>query len=387
MNILKFVTKNLFRRKGRFVFTLLGISVGMAAFVALFSLGTSMRSEIGRQADALGANFIITPENICIYNQMAILTGDTITELLRQEVFERVAGIEGLTVIPHLTQRTAVNNIPAVVIGILPEETKAFRGWEMQAGEFFISQDEHAIVIGADLATRQQLQVGDEIPVRGETFLVKGILKENQSTDDSSIFIPLSIVQRLYEKEGYISYMSANVDHVTEIERYEAAILDVANVQVSTDEELLGAVMIIVNSVNVTLQLVAAVSLLAAAFGIVNTMMTAISERRREIGILRAMGGTGGTIFKIFLVESSLYGLFGGIVGVVFGLIASLFASPLIAQGSAAEILRGANPGAHLSLAVIVIALSLSLVIAVISGLYPALRAAKMTPVEAISYE
>ena len=394
MNIMKLVSRNMFRRKGRFVFTLLGISIGMSAFVALMSLGQNMENEIARQADALGADFIITPENICIYNQMAILTGETITELLPEEIFERINAIEGLEVIPHLTQNVRVNgNEPRrVAVGILPEETWQFRDWELSSGRFFAHQDEAVIVLGSVFEERGLFGLGDMLTIGrdGETFEVVGFLKGNNSTDDMTIFLPLSVVQETFQsdKGRVISYMSAKVDDVANIPQLEADIHAVANVQVSTDEQLLGAVMTIVNSVNVTLQLVAAVSLLAAAFGVVNTMMTAITERRREIGVLRAIGGKRNTIFRIFIVESGLYGLFGGIVGVVVGLTASMFAAPLITQGVAGELLKGANLEViNFDVTVITAAIGLSLIIAILAGLYPAWKASKLTPVEAISYE
>ena len=394
MSITKLVSKNLFRRKGRFVFTLLGISIGMAAFVALLSLGRSMESEISRQADALGADFIITPENICIYNQMAILTGETITELMPFEVFERINAIDGLTVIPHLTQNVRVNgNEPRrVAVGILPEESKNFRNWEMSSGRFFAHQDEAVIVLGSVFEQRGLFALGDMLTIGrgGETFEVVGFLKANDSADDMTIFLPLSVVQETFRPDdgNMISYMSAKVDDVMNIPQLEADIHAVAAVQVSTDEQLLGSVMTIVSSVNVTLQLVAAVSLIAAAFGIINTMMTAITERRREIGILRAIGGKRGTIFKIFMLESGLYGLFGGIVGVITGLVASVFIAPMITQGTAGELLKGANLEAiNIDVTVIATAIGLSLIIAVLSGLYPAWKASELTPVEAISYD
>ncbi|MCL2099431.1 MAG: ABC transporter permease [Oscillospiraceae bacterium] len=387
MSILKLVSKNLFRRKGRFIFTLLGISIGMAAFAALLSLGGSMRGEVKKQAEALGANFLIVPENICVYNQMAILTGDTISESLRYDVFTSIAGLDGITVIPHLTQRTAINNIPRVIVGILPEETRSFRGWVIGEGEYFSAQDEKAVIIGASLAEMQNLVTGEVLTVRGEDFRIKGILGETKSNDDMTVFIPLTVAQRIFDRENEISYMSAKVENMADMERYEAAVLEVASVQVATDEQLLGAVMTIVNSVNVTLQLIAGVALIAAAFGIVNTMMTAIYERRREIGILRAIGGKTGEIFKIFIIESGLYGLLGGVIGVAAGIAASFAAAPILTQGEAGELLKGASPGADFDIFMLAATILLSLFIAVVSGLYPAWQASKLTPAEAVSYE
>jgi putative ABC transport system permease protein len=390
MNTIKLVCRNLFRRKGRFVFTLLGISIGMASFVALLSLGGSMRGEVTRQAQAMGANFMIMPEDICVFNLIAIVTGETISESLPYEVFERIEPIEGITVIPHLTQKAAVKDMPSVIVGILPEETWLFREWEMLAGEYFTSQDENAVVIGSDFAQRRELNVGDAVTIRNEQFTVKGILSPNYSNDDMTAFLPLSVAQRIFEKEGVISYMSAKVanpDNMSRMEYYESAIVAVANVQVATDEQLLGSVLAILGSVNITLQLVAAVALIAAAFGIINTMMTAVYERRREIGIMRAIGGKRGDVFKIFVLESGLYGIFGGIIGVIIGLGAAVFAGDFISQIGANDLLKGASPQASVDASVIIMAIIFSLVISVGAGLYPAWKAAKLTPVEAISYE
>ncbi|MCL2576993.1 MAG: ABC transporter permease [Defluviitaleaceae bacterium] len=387
MNILKLVAKNLFRRKGRFIFTMLGISIGMASFVALLSLGGSMRGEVTRQANAMGANFIIMPENICVFNLIAIITGETISESMHHETFERISELEGIEVIPHLTQQAAVRELRSVVVGVLPDETKIFREWKMAAGEYFSSQNENAAIIGSDFATRRDLNVGDEITIRNENFNIKGILASNQSNDDATLFLPLSVMQRVFEREGYISYISARVDDIANMESYEAAILGVANVHIATDEQLLGQVLAILGSVNITLQLVAAVALIAAAFGIINTMMTAVYERRREIGIMRAIGGKRGTIFKIFLLESGLYGLFGGISGVVIGLFASVFAGEFISQIGANDLLKGASPEASFEISSVLTAITFSLVISIISGIYPAWKAMLLAPVEAISYE
>ncbi|MCL1846032.1 MAG: ABC transporter permease [Defluviitaleaceae bacterium] len=369
------------------MFTLLGISIGMASFVALLSLGGGMRGEITRQANALGANFIIMPEDVCPFNLIAVVTGEAITEAMHFEAFERIAEIDGIEVIPHLTRQAAVGELRSTIVGILPEETRRFREWEISEGAFFSEDSENTAIIGSNFAESRGLTTGDEITLRDEQFVIGGILAPNQSNDDVTLFLPLATAQRVFEREGYISYISARVDDMTRMEHYEAAILSVANVQVATDEQLLGSVLAILGSVNITLQLVAAVALIAAAFGIINTMMTAVYERRREIGTLRAIGGKRGAIFKIFLLESALYGFLGGIVGVAIGLSAAVFAGEFISQIGANDLLRGASPETSFSFALILSTIALSLAISIISGIYPAWRATLLTPVEAISHE
>jgi len=387
MTLLKLVARNLLRRKGRFVFTLLGITIGMAAFVALLSLGGSMQGEVTRQAGKLGANFIVTPKNWCAYDQVSILTGDTLPESLQYDVLEKVSSVEGITAIPHLTQKTAIQNYPVLVTGIHPQETKDFKEWEVAEGSYFATPDERALVVGAGIADSFGIQVGDTLSVRGEQFPVIAILEETGGNDDLSLYLPLPVVQEIYEIGDYISYISVRVDDLTRLESYEAAILDVANVSVTSDRQLLSTVLSMLGSVNMTLQLIAGVALIAAAFGIINTMMTATYERRREIGILRAIGSKSSSIFQIFLLESGVYGLLGGILGVGVGFAASLLAAPLIAQSDFSSFLKGATPVASMDASIVLTAILFSLLISVAAGVYPAWKAARLTPVEAISYE
>jgi putative ABC transport system permease protein len=129
------------------------------------------------------------------------------------------------------------------------------------------------------------------------------------------------------------------------------------------------------------------VAVLAAAFGIINTMMTATYERKREIGILQALGAKRRTIFGIFLLESGFYGACGGFLGVAAGLTASTTLSPYISQNAVTSFVKGSGAGSSLDFGMIAASLLFSTLVAVLAGLYPAWRASRLSPVEAISYE
>jgi putative ABC transport system permease protein len=116
-------------------------------------------------------------------------------------------------------------------------------------------------------------------------------------------------------------------------------------------------------------------------------MMTAAYERKREIGILRAIGARRREIFVIFLLESGFYGLLGGICGVAGGLAASAFAAPLISQNAFTAFVKGSDPAAMLDPNLIAGSILFSVTVALVSGIYPAWRAARLTPVEAITHE
>ena len=386
MNTLKLVARNLTRRKGRFIFTLLGIAIGMAAFVALLALGGGMRAEIRNQANAMGSNMIVTPTDWCTFDQISIFTGEPLPASLPLEVLDTIREIEGIVAAPYLTQASAINMTPVAVIGIETETMMEFSSWQIADGRYFASSDERAIVLGSDIANQFDLGIGQEVTIRGESFPIIGTLDPVGNLDDLGVYLPIPVVQEAFEIDENISYIGIQVPNIEDMEAYRAEILDRVNVAVSSDEQLLESVLAILGSVEVTLQAIAGISLIAAAFGIINTMMTAIYERRREIGILRSIGSKRADIFKIFVLESVVYGLLGGIVGSIVGVLASLFAAPFILTGFD-QMMKGATPEASIELSTIALAIALSVAIAVVSGLYPAWKAANLTPVEAISYE
>ena len=387
MNIRKLVIRNITGQRARFVFTLLGITVGIASFVAFLALGGGLRNEIKKEAAALGANLIVTPKGSCAFEQVSILTGEPLPMTITMEEVAAISAIEGLRTVPLITEKSAVRNRPVPVTGVLPAEMKAFKGWEIASGEYFGSKGLPGIVAGAQIAREAELGLGEELVIRGERLAVLGILQETGGRDDTILFIPLLLAQRLYGAGDRVSYMAVQVDDLTRTEEYILKIQETANVGVVSDDQLLKSVLSIVGTVNITMQMIAAVAVLAAAFGIINTMMTAIYERKREIGIMQAIGARRRVIFAVFLLESGFYGLAGGIAGVIGGLTFSSFAAPLITRNTFTAFVKGSDGVALFDPQIIFGSIFFAMAVALLAGLYPAWRAARLSPVEAISYE
>lgn len=381
----KLVFKNLTRKKSRFLFTILGIAVGIASLVTLLSLGTGLEAEVKKQSQALGAELVVTPKGWCAYEQISVLTGESLPEAIPNADVEKVAGIKGITAIPYLVQKTAIKNQPVTVVGIQPEPMKQFKTWQVEKGEYRL--DRESVVVGFSIAQQFELKTGDKLTIRGTEFLLAGILKEMGNRDDLVIYLDLTTAQKLYGVGDKVSFIAVKVDDVTQMDRYSQEIQERANVAVVSDKQLIRSVLAIMGTVRNTLQMIAAVAVLAAAFGIINTMLTAIHERKREIGILQALGAKRRTIFSLFLYESGLYGLFGGILGLVAGFILSFFAAPYIQQSEFTAFLGSAQTAEVLSLAIIGEAMLFAVAVACLAGIYPAWQASRLSPVEAISYE
>jgi putative ABC transport system permease protein len=387
MTLTKLVYKNITRRRGRFLFTLLGITIGIASFVTFMALGGSLKDEIHRETAALGANLVVIPKGSCGYEQLSILTGDQMPTNISAAEITSIRAIKGLTVVPFLAQQTAINNKPVTVSGIEPAATLAFKRWQVGQGAYFTRPDETGVVLGATAARQFDLKPGATITVRGETLPIIGILGETGGRDDATLFLSMPVAQRLFKSADKVSYAAIRVDNLDKTEGYIEKIREATGLGVVSDKQMLKSVLGIVGTVNITLQMIAAVSVLAAAFGIINTMMAATYERKREIGILQALGARRRTIFTIFMLESGFYGIIGGITGVITGLATAVIVTPYISQNAFTTFVKGSGSGDIIDVKTIVGSILFSAVVAVVAGIYPAWRAARLTPVEAISYE
>ncbi len=386
MNLGKLVWRNLLRRRGRFIFTLAGVSVGMAAFVALMTIGQGLTGEIRKQAQGLGANLVVTPKGWCAYEQISVLTGEQLPEAIPMSELEKIRTVPGVgSAVPYLNEKTAFRNQPVPVIGIWPEPMRTLQKWTVESGRYFNAPDERGVVIGAAIAKQFQLKPGDEFTVRGKPLPVIGVLREAGTKDDIATFIPLPLGQQIYEVEDKVSFIAVQVTDLEQLEAVSLNIQEVANVAVVSDKQLLASILSIVGTVSAAMQAVAAVGVLAAAFGIVNTLLTAVYERRREIGILQALGSPRRTLFLAFMLESGLYGLLGGLLGAALGVLGAWLFGPALTDNAFTASLRQ-SPTPVLDEATLLFTLTLSVGLALLAGLYPAYRAAQLSPVEAMRH-
>ncbi|MEA5075849.1 MAG: ABC transporter permease [Coriobacteriia bacterium] len=386
MNDLRLVLRNLFGSRSRFALTLTGITVGITALVVMMSLGGGLRAQIERQATDLGANLIVTPKGWCAYEQVKVLSGDRLPDAILPADVEAIEAIDGVAVLPYLTVGSAIGNEPVAVTGIRVADTIAAKRWSVAEGTA-PSDGESGVLAGAAAAETFGLTVGDEVVLRGEPFEVLGVIEPTGTGDDGVLFAPLDVAQRVYETDGRVSFLSVSVADITEVDLYAQRITDAANVAVISDRQLLASVLSVVDTVGTTLTVIAAVAVLTAAFGIINTMLMATLERRREIGILKSLGSSNGRVFRVFMLEAAAYGVLGGIVGLLVGTAASHVITPLIAENEFTAFVGGARVAAVPPVADMVTILFGAVLVSVLSGVYPAWRAARLAPVEAISYE
>lgn len=402
---------NIRSRRLRSWLTVLGIVIGVTAVVALIAIGQGMKRSVEKEFEAIG------------YDTIIVFPGASFAQGGGPGFFS--GGLQ-----PQALDLNALRQIPQVArIGYLRIETAMvtsvgmegqgflrvtglgpgvkenfggyFRSFTLEAGRTFELDDQFVAVLGNQLAANLKVGVGDEISVDNKTFKVIGVLQAIEQGRggisfgnlNNALFVPINALEALNQDEGKASIVlvkAAKGAKVTEVAERIKTVMSRQGSPVSTvtAEEISQRISGILGAIQMTLAAIAAISLLVGAIGVMNTMYTSVLERTREIGILKAIGAKDGHILGLFLIESGLIGLIGGIIGVLCGIGISVGANGFIGRALAfGPMGGGASFGAEFSAELIIGTLFFSFVLGAISGTLPARQAAQLRPVEALRYE
>ena len=392
---------NLRRRRLRSWLTMIGIFIGIAAVVSLISLGQGLQTAVTAQFASLST------DKLTIQNAGTGFgpPGSTVVEKLNSKdvrVINRVGGV-GET-IPRLIRVAKIeyNNIAQFkYIGSLPENKVHMNmiyesfGIEAEEGRLLDSGDRGKIILGSNVIEEEdfdkEIKIGKNIQIQGKEFEVIGILKTSGTLMiNNAIMILEDDMKDLLEIEDEIDLIIVHVNNPKEIEKVGEKIKEALrkdrglkegeeDFSVETPLEALGAVNTILSSVNAVVVGIALISLLVGGIGIANTMYTAVLERKKEIGTMKAIGARNSDILSIFIIESGLLGLIGGIIGVIIGLGLSLGVAHFANQYFGSEIIL-----VNISIPLIASAVTFSFLIGVLSGIIPSIQASKLKPVDAL---
>lgn len=414
---IKIVLKNLLSRKARSFLTVLGIVIGVAGVIIIISLGAGAQALVLGQITKLGTNLIgVLPGKSNESGPPAAVFGVQIKTLIENDL----EAIKDKNRAPHLTDVAAyVRGNVTLIAGNESVDTTftatngsyiRVQNIKMDRGTFFTDEEERAganvMVLGYDVA--EQLfpnggELGSIVKIQNTgnifgsiPFRVIGV-QERLGTvtfqnQDDQVFIPFSIGQRQILGIDYIQFIRMKVDtadnvkstiaDVEQILREQHNIKNPENDDFSV-RDLADAIKIltsITDGLRMFLGLMAGISLIVGGIGIMNIMLVTVSERTREIGLRKALGATSHQIRNQFLVEAIVLTSIGGILGIVVGIIISY----LIAIGA-----RYAEYDwvFVISAVAIILAIFVSTLTGIIFGLFPALKAAKLDPIDALRYE
>ncbi|KZM36229.1 ABC transporter permease [Oerskovia enterophila] len=391
----------------RSLLTVLGILIGIAAVILTVGLGLGTQKDVSEQISALGSNLlIVTPGSSTDSEGMrgGFGSGATLTRSDAEALASDVNAPDVAGVAPEKTSslsvETSETNWTTQVVGTTEDWTDV-RSRELALGEFFTAEDEAdqaaVVVLGAETATElfgSPDAVGRSVTIEGTVFSVVGVLAEagaDSSSDlDDMAVIPLSTaanqvmggtsrssVSTIYLKaasEGVLSAAYQEAEAVL-LNLHGITDADSADFSINSQDALVSTATSVYRTLTVLLTGIAALSLLVGGIGVMNIMLVSVTERTREIGLRKALGAPPWAIRRQFLVEASILGLAGGVIGAALGIVAAKALPGVL--GTSIVVLPAAVVGS----------IAIALVIGVVFGVYPAVRAARLAPIDALRSE
>ncbi len=402
---LQLALKSIRNRQLRSWLTLIGIFIGVAAVVALISLGQGMKQAITEEFSSFGVDKVIIQGKSSGFGPPGTLSAGKVTEddlkLVRQvKGVEFAAGriLESATIeFESELQARPVVSLPnnARDASLIIEANN----YELKAGRMLKPSDTNKVVVGYNYGYgkmfEKQVFVGSKLLVNGEPFEVIGILdKLGDPYRDNAVLMNQEMVQEFFDRdEKELSIVVAQIQKGQEIDDVVEEISRAMrkdrgqkegkeDFEIQTSQQFLESFLAIIGIVSAVVIGIAAISIIVGCVGIMNTMYTAVLERTKEIGIMKATGARNEQVMILFLSESGMLGMAGGAIGVAIGIAIGKAVELVAMQALGSELLK-----AYLPWYLILGALGFSFVIGAISGVLPAMQASRLRPAEALRYE
>jgi len=399
--------------KMRSSLTVLGVVIGVAAVISLMAIGQGSQQAVTENIESLGSNLLFVRSGATLMGGMRGAAGSATTLTLADA--EALDNTNSAPSVAAVAPEAQINgqvvaggqNTNTTILGVTPEYHDVRNATVAQGEEISSYHEEKrsmVAILGSSVAETlfgQMNPVGQTIRIEGKQFEVIGVLESKGGTgfgsQDDMILVPITTMQyRLSAQRtasGELSVQTINVQVASEGET-DAAIQQITSIlreehrigagdeddfNISSQQEVIGALEESTEIWVVLLGAIAGISLLVGGIGVMNIMLVSVTERTREIGIRKAVGAKRRDILFQFLVEATLMGLIGGGLGVAAGLGVTDLVSGVTLGGTAIETAMSAD--------IIILAVSVAVGVGILFGLWPAYRAARLNPIEALRYE
>ncbi len=387
MKLYQVVLKDIRRRKKRMLYATLGVIIATMTVVGVLTIALAGQNKITGQMEKYGANLSIIPATKSLDTGLGNLILGTITvgdnyisaDKLHQirEVTDGMIRhyLDGLpagdiaAIAPQLFVQSEIKSTSVILVGIdLEQELNTKSWWHVSRGEYFRAGNQ--AVVGSMAAELLKINVGDIISVNNTDIKVTGILDETGSGDDYRVYVSLLFLQEISNKPGLISAVDIRalcnacpVDIIA-----DAINTEISGVRAVAVKQVAATEMGMLDKIKRLMLALGGITLIVGTFGVVNTLMTSVHERIKDIGIMRAVGASRNQIIRVFIYEAFIIGVLGGLLGYAAGTILAFIIGPLIFAGAPVSVVPQYLP----------MAIGLAIIMATVSTLYPAYHATKI---------
>ncbi|MDO9264510.1 MAG: ABC transporter permease [Desulfosalsimonadaceae bacterium] len=393
INIYKVSFKNLLRKRTRTILTIFGIALSAWVLASLLGFNKGYEASLSRDIDNMGFQVLLTAKG-CPYEAATLmLKGGTGMRYMSEDVVRQVVTEPEVDrVTPMLMQAIFDPNKGesggiAAYLGVDPVTFPKMKSFlEFRQGRWFTDPNAMEAVMGYEAAELEQREAGDIllIPEKDIELKVVGVLKRTGTQDDGTIFMPIRTVQTLFKKPGELTGLGIKVKQEADIAAFEEKLYGLPDVQVVSLAQVKQTIMNLVTTARIMVFSIAVIAVLIAMVGVINTILMSVFERYQEIGILKSLGAMPWDIFKLIWIETVILCFLGGLAGTAMAFGLSKLTEVLIRN-----LLPYAPTGSLIQLdaRLVVMTLFSVMVIGVVSGMYPAWKAARIRPLDAIRSE
>ena len=362
----------------------------LSVLFSLLALNSGYEKELDKEVNSLGVHILAVPKG-CPYEAASlIMHGGVIPKYLSSSDLDNVSRIPDVQLATPMLmhqflkrEENTSKSTPHIVYGINIVEMLLLKPWWKVEGRFFEDNETRVMLVGRDLADKENLKVGQMLPFgpKNEAFTVAGILDRTGDQDDQFHFLPLREAQRIFGKEGKITTIAVKVKDVSRISAVSEEMEKIPDIQVVTMTQIMGTIMNLAGSAKSLLLTVIVIALIISAFGIINTLLMSVNERKREFGMMKAIGASGSDISKMILMETVFITISGGVIGTL---------SAMLGSGLIERFVKGLlpySPSGSLnsySPELIAFTLAFSAAMGLVCGIYPAILSSRLSPMEAI---
>jgi putative ABC transport system permease protein len=378
------------RKRIRSTLTVGGVGIAVAVLVSLAGFDNGYQRSLSSNIDKMGYQLLVTAKGCPYEAATMMLKGGGGLRYIDQGIYEKIKDDDRIHMItPQLVStvfdpdRSEGQGGFAMFMGITDSYLDLKPWSQFKSGKWFSSDHAEEVIMGYEAAEVEQRLVGDQIYLPGidKVLSVMGIFERNGTQDDGIIFMPLKTSQTIFELPDKLTGVGIKLKDIQEINQFEEDLYMEPGIQVVSMTQVRGTILNLVSSAKVMANSIGIIAVFIAVIGVVNTILMAVFERTREIGVMKAIGASRIAVFRLIWTETVLICTIGGVLGCLLAVIGSDLVESII---------KGMLPYAPDGKIVLIVPELLSVAFAgaiitgIIAGVYPAWRASSMRPVEAI---